>query len=108
MRTKKSKSKQPAEQVVKDIRRRTRRHFSAENKNDIRMGVICAYLPPLFKPHENYTLALQNDVYEQASEELLDLLGFKVWHGNAALPDITRRRFRRDDTFSYGEVTPSE
>ena len=30
MRTK--KSKQPAEQVVKDIRRRTRRHFSAEDK----------------------------------------------------------------------------
>ena len=32
MRTKKSQSKQPAEQVVKDIRRRTRRHFSAEDK----------------------------------------------------------------------------
>ena len=32
MRTKKSKSKQPAERVVKDIRRRTRRHFSAEDK----------------------------------------------------------------------------
>lgn len=32
MRTKKSNSKQPAEQVVKDIRRRTRRHFSAEDK----------------------------------------------------------------------------
>ncbi len=32
MRTKRSKSKQPAEQVVKDIRRRTRRQFSAEEK----------------------------------------------------------------------------
>ena len=32
MRTKKSMSKQHAEQVVKDIRRRTRRHFSAEDK----------------------------------------------------------------------------
>lgn len=32
MRTKKSNSKQPAKQVVKDIRRRTRRHFSAEDK----------------------------------------------------------------------------
>ena len=32
MRTKKSKSMQPAEQVVKDIRRRTRRQFSAEDK----------------------------------------------------------------------------
>ena len=32
MRTKTTKSKMPAEQVVKDIRRKTRRHFSAEDK----------------------------------------------------------------------------
>ncbi|WP_390479173.1 IS3 family transposase [Altererythrobacter sp. MTPC7] len=32
MKPKSSRSKKPAEQVVKDIRRRTRRHFSAEDK----------------------------------------------------------------------------
>lgn len=32
MRTKRSNSKQPAERVVKDIRRKTRRQFSAEEK----------------------------------------------------------------------------
>ena len=32
MKPKFSSSKKPAEQVVKDIRRRTRRHFSAEDK----------------------------------------------------------------------------
>ena len=32
MRSKPSKAKKPAEQVVKDIRRATRRHFSAEDK----------------------------------------------------------------------------
>lgn len=32
MRTKYSSPKKPAEQVVKDIRRATRRHFSAEDK----------------------------------------------------------------------------
>jgi len=32
MKAKSSKSKMPAEQVVKDIRRKTRRHFSAEDK----------------------------------------------------------------------------
>jgi len=32
MRTKKSASRQPAERVVKDIRRQTRRQFSAEEK----------------------------------------------------------------------------
>ena len=32
MKPKPSRSKKPADQVVKDIRRRTRRHFSAEDK----------------------------------------------------------------------------
>ena len=32
MRAKSSSAKRPAEQVVKDIRRATRRHFSAEDK----------------------------------------------------------------------------
>ena len=32
MKPKSPKSKKPAEQVVKDIRRKTRRHFSAEDK----------------------------------------------------------------------------
>ena len=32
MRAKSSSAKKPAEQVVKDIRRATRRHFSAEDK----------------------------------------------------------------------------
>ena len=32
MRPKSSRAKKPAEQVVKDIRRATRRHFSAEDK----------------------------------------------------------------------------
>ena len=32
MKPKSSSSKKPAEQVVKDIRRKTRRHFSAEDK----------------------------------------------------------------------------
>lgn len=32
MRTKSTKSKKPADRVVKDIRRATRRHFSAEDK----------------------------------------------------------------------------
>ena len=32
MKPKSSSTKKPAEQVVKDIRRKTRRHFSAEDK----------------------------------------------------------------------------
>lgn len=44
MRTKKSNSKQPAEQVVKDIRRRTRRHFSAEDKIRIVLDVRAQFI----------------------------------------------------------------
>ncbi len=39
MRAKSSSAKKPAEQVVKDIRRATRRHFSAEDK--IRIVLDC-------------------------------------------------------------------
>ena len=39
MRPKPSSAKKPAEQVVKDIRRATRRHFSAEDK--IRIVLDC-------------------------------------------------------------------
>ena len=38
MKPKSSRSKSPAEQVVKDIRRKTRRHFSAEDKIRIVLG----------------------------------------------------------------------
>lgn len=38
MKPKSSSSKKPAEQVVKDIRRKTRRHFSAEDKIRIVLG----------------------------------------------------------------------
>ena len=40
MKPKSSSSKKPAEQVVKDIRRKTRRHFSAEDKPRIMLEVL--------------------------------------------------------------------
>ena len=40
MKPKSSSAKKPAEQVVKDIRRKTRRHFSAEDKPRIMLEVL--------------------------------------------------------------------
>jgi transposase len=41
MKPKSSRSKKPAEQVVKDIRRKTRRHFCAEYKIRIVPECLC-------------------------------------------------------------------
>jgi hypothetical protein len=50
MRPKSSSAKKPAEQVVKDIRRATRRHFSAEDKIRIVLdGLLKNYLAAVLK-----------------------------------------------------------
>ena len=70
-----------------------------------RKALTFAYIPPMFKPHENYTLALRPEVYEEASQELLDLMGFKVWFGNGHLGDHAAKRITRD-TPIIGELKP--
>jgi ectoine hydroxylase-related dioxygenase (phytanoyl-CoA dioxygenase family) len=61
-----------------------------------RKGLTFAYIPPMIKPHENYTLALLPEVYEEAPQELLDLMGFKIWFNNGHLGDHTAKRISRE------------
>ena len=66
---------------------------------------IYAYQPPMFRPFENYPMALLPEVYEEASQELLDLLGFKVWFGIGHRGDFDAERISRD-TPIIGELKP--
>ena len=59
----------------------------------------------MFRPFENYPMALLPEVYEEASQELLDLLGFKVWFGVGHLGDRNAKRISRD-TPIIGELKP--
>ena len=68
-------------------------------------GLTFAYQPPMFRPFENYPMALLPEVYEEASQELLDLLGFKVWFGVGHLGDRNAERISHD-TPIIGEMKP--
>ena len=70
-----------------------------------RKGLTFAYQPPMFKPHENYPLVLLPEVYEKASQELLDLMGFKVWFSREHLVDQDSERITRDIPI-IGEMKP--
>ena len=71
----------------------------------VRKGLTFAYQPPMFRPFENYPMALLPEVYEEASQELLDLLGFKVWFGIGHRGDFLAKRISRD-TPIIGELKP--
>ena len=70
-----------------------------------RKALTYAYQPPMFRPFENYPMALLPEVYEEASQELLDLLGFKVWFGIGHRGDFNAERISRD-TPIIGELKP--
>lgn len=49
--------------------------------NNRRKGLLTTFCGPQFRPQENFTVGTRPEVLEQASEDLLDLLGFGVWCG---------------------------
>lgn len=49
--------------------------------NNQRKGLLTTFCGPQFRPQENFTVGARPEVLEQASEDLLGLLGFGVWCG---------------------------
>ena len=57
-------------------------HGTGANVSDVeRLGLLTTFCGPMFRPQENFTVGLAPKVYEEASPELLALLGFKIWSG---------------------------
>ena len=79
--------------------------YLSQDPTGERKALTYAYQPPMFRPFENYPMALLPEVYEEASQELLDLLGFKVWFGVGHLGDRDAKRITRD-TPIIGELKP--
>ncbi len=52
-------------------------NVSSEN----RYGLLTTFCGPQFRPQENFTIGTRPEVVEEASPELLALLGFKIWSG---------------------------
>ncbi len=49
--------------------------------NTQRQGLLTTFCGPQFRPQENFTVGTRAEVLDQASEDLLELLGFGVWCG---------------------------
>ena len=87
-----------------EARERLSEQAEAERTGE-RKALTYAYQPPMFRPFENYPMALLPEVYEEASQELLDLLRFKVWFGIGHRGDFNAERISRD-TPIIGELKP--
>ena len=87
-----------------EARERLSEQAEAERTGE-RKDLTFAYQPPMFRPFENYPMALLPEVYEEASQELLDLLGFKVWFGIGHRGDFNAERISHD-TPIIGELKP--
>ena len=87
-----------------EARERLSEQAEAEHTGE-RTSLTFAYQPPMFRPFENYPMELLPEVYEEASQELLDLLGFKVWFGIGHRGDFNAERISRD-TPIIGELKP--
>ena len=49
-------------------------------KDSQRIAVLVTYCAPQVRTQENYTLGMLPEVYDEASDELLALLGFRPWN----------------------------
>ena len=45
-----------------------------------RRAVLTTFCTPQFRPQENYTVGTRQEVLDTANSDLLELLGFKIWH----------------------------
>jgi ectoine hydroxylase-related dioxygenase (phytanoyl-CoA dioxygenase family) len=83
-------------------------HATGANKtNDPRYGIITAFCGPQYRPMENYVLGARDEILENASKTLLDLLGFKVWNGYGKQDEPSSMYIKRG-VKSTGILVPQE
>lgn len=57
-------------------------HGTGANRgNRSRAGLLTTFCGPQFRPNENFVVGTRPEVLENASADLLELLGFRVWGG---------------------------
>lgn len=71
-------------------------------KDVVRHGILAAYGAPFLRPQENWTFSTPTELVEQASPELRELLGFKIWRSLGGAQGPYGKRL--EDTFDAGAV----
>ena len=81
-------------------------HSTGANKsNETRIGLTTNFCAPQCRQQENFFLGTLDEVLSKASDELLELIGFKAWQGYGAYE--TNQEFLSRDKQALGELKPS-
>ena len=82
-------------------------HGTGANVSDgQRLGVLSTFVAPQFRPQENYTVGTSPEVVAEASDDLLALLGFKIWNAYGRIESPVAEYIQPGEQ-SMGEMRPS-
>ena len=77
----------------------------ANVSDDHRLGILSTFVTPQFRPQENYTVGASAEVVAEASDDLLALMGFKIWNGYGRVESPVAGYIQQGET-SLGELSP--
>ncbi|MDP6413221.1 MAG: phytanoyl-CoA dioxygenase family protein [Arenicellales bacterium] len=81
-------------------------HGTGANSSDRpRRAVLTTFCTPQFRPQENYTVGTRQEVLDTANPDLLELLGFRIWHAYGRTGHPTDDYIARDNS-PLGELIP--
>jgi ectoine hydroxylase-related dioxygenase (phytanoyl-CoA dioxygenase family) len=72
----------------------------------VRHAILAAYGKPFLRPQENWTFSTPTSVVEEASPELRELLGFKVWRSLGGVQGPYGEGADESDPMDWGWVAP--
>ncbi|MEM7028860.1 MAG: phytanoyl-CoA dioxygenase family protein [Chloroflexota bacterium] len=83
-------------------------HSTGANVSDhSRLGVLTYFCAPMFRQQENMVAGTDPAILENAPQELLDLLGFKLWQGYGRIGN-PRESHIQPGQIAMGELGPSD
>ncbi len=83
-------------------------HGTGANRSDgSRAGLLTTFCGPQFRPQENFTVGTRPEVIENASADLLELLGFRVWGGYGRIDSPLADFIDREAPIA-GEMRPGQ
>ena len=81
-------------------------HGTGANVSDgYRLGVLSTFVAPQFRTQVNFTMAAAPEVVAEADEDLLALLGFKIWNAYGRIESPVAEYIRQGER-TLGEMRP--
>ncbi|MEM7128910.1 MAG: phytanoyl-CoA dioxygenase family protein [Chloroflexota bacterium] len=73
-------------------------HGTGANVSNVnRYGILTTFCGPMFRPQENFIVGTEQAVLDEASDDLLALLGFKIWNAYGRIESPTADYITREE-----------